>query len=287
MSQLFVKNITVIDFSYLCPQRGLLGESWQVDIYLQGSLDAQGMVLDFSDVKKTFRQLIDEEFDHKLVIPNQYCLSSIEQHNDSLTNCFTLLNGLSIVHTAPLSAYCLLEAEAVTCESMSKAIEQRLQDLVPNNVDNIRLDLYPENIDGAYYHYSHGLKQHQGNCQRIAHGHRSKIEIFANHQRCPELESNWAELWKDIYIGTREDLIEEKTIEGNVYYSFEYSACQGKFALTLPAQQCYLIDTDSTVENLAEHIARKLQQHYPDKQLIIYAYEGVGKGAVSMTHRGK
>lgn len=286
MSQLFVKNITVIDFSYLCPERGLLGESWQVDIYLKGSLDEQGMVLDFSAVKKTVKKLIDEEFDHKLVIPNQYRFSTVEPDNGYLTNIFTLRNGLNIIHKAPPSAYCLLEVETVTCENMSQAIEKRLKDLLPNNVDNIRLDIYPENINGPYYHYSHGLKQHQGNCQRIAHGHRSKIEIFENNQHCPELESDWATLWKDIYIGTREDLIEEKTIDGNDYFLFKYSADQGEFEITLPAQQCYLIETDSTVENLAEHIASKLKNQYPDRQLTIHAYEGIGKGAVSLTNHG-
>lgn len=286
MSQLFVKNITVIDFSYLCPERGLLGESWQVDIYLKGSLDEQGMVLDFSEVKKTVKKLIDEEFDHKLVIPNQYRFSTVELDNDSLTNIFTLRNGLNIIHKAPPSAYCLLEVETVTGENMGKAIEKRLKDLLPNNVDDIRLDIYPENINGIYYHYSHGIKRHQGNCQRIAHGHRSKIEIFENNQRCPELESEWATLWKDIYIGTREDLIEEKTIDGNDYFLFKYSACQGKFEITLPAQQCYLIETDSTIENLAEHIASELKNQYPDRQLTIHAYEGIGKGAVSLTNHG-
>lgn len=285
MSQLFVKNITVIDFSYLCPQRGLLGESWQVDIYLIGSLDEQSMVLDFSDVKKTLKKLIDDEFDHKLLIPNQYRFSNIEQEHDSLRIIFTMLNGLNIVHKAPPSAYCLLDVEAITCENLGKAIEKRLQEILPKNVDDIKLSIYPETINGPYYHYSHGLKRHQGNCQRIAHGHRSKIEIFENNKHCPELELEWATLWKDIYIGTREDLIEEQTIESNRYFLFGYSACQGNFEITLPVSQCYLIDTDSTVENLAEHIASKLKNQYPDRQLTIYAYEGIGKGAVSQTYK--
>ncbi len=284
MNQLFVKNVTVIDFSYLCPKRGLLGESWQVDIYLKGGLDQQGMVMDFSYVKKTIKTLIDEEFDHKLVIPKQYHFNIIEQDDDYLNTIFTMSNGCNIVHKAPLSAYCLLDVETVTCENMGKAIENRLKELLPNTVDDIKLLIYPETINGFYYHYSHGLKQHQGNCQRIAHGHRSKIEIFENNQHCSELESSWAALWQDIYIGTREDLIDKKTINGHDYFLFKYSACQGNFEMTLPAQQCYLIATDSTVENLAEHIATELKKQYPDRQFTIQVYEGINKGAISLTN---
>ncbi len=42
MTTLFVNRLTVIDFSLLHPDLGLLGESLLVDIELDGSLDHQG-----------------------------------------------------------------------------------------------------------------------------------------------------------------------------------------------------------------------------------------------------
>ena len=47
MSTLFVNKLTNIDFSYLDPKEGLVGESWLLDIQLAGSLNEEGMVLDF------------------------------------------------------------------------------------------------------------------------------------------------------------------------------------------------------------------------------------------------
>ena len=37
--QLFVNDLTVMDFSYLCPERGMVGESWIVDVILSGDPD--------------------------------------------------------------------------------------------------------------------------------------------------------------------------------------------------------------------------------------------------------
>ena len=48
----------------------------------------------------------------------------------------------------------------------------------------------------------------------------------------------------------------------------------------MPASACYLIDTESTVENLAQHVADRLKAEHNEGRFTVYAYEGVDKGAV-------
>ena len=55
----------------------------------------------------------------------------------------------------------------------------------------------------------------------------------------------------------------------------------GEFALELPADRCYLIDTDSTVENLARHVAERLAAEQPGSRYRVRAFEGVDKGAIA------
>jgi 6-pyruvoyl-tetrahydropterin synthase len=269
MSDLFVKKLTVIDFSFLCPERGLLGESWQVDIKLTGSLDHQGMVLDFSDVK--------------LVVPKNHEGCKTEVSGKRIKNIFTLSDGRKIQHIAPESAYCFLNCMKISPDAMASAIIEKLNSILPDNIEQVEIKLYPELIEGAYYHYSHGLKHHGGNCQRIAHGHRSRIDILEDGIPRDDLEKNWALKWKDIYIGTRSDIYRQYSEHGTDYIHFRYTACQGLFELIIPANCCYLVDIDTTVENLAEHIAGILRETYPAKTLTVYAYEGIDKGAISNT----
>ena len=81
---------------------------------------------------------------------------------------------------------------------------------------------------------------------------------------------------RDIYIGTREDLIDET--DGD--YRFAYTSAQGAFALQLPKTDCYLIDTESTVENIAQHLADALKHEHPEDDFQVRAFEGVDKGAI-------
>ena len=67
--KLFVDNLTNVDFSYLHPQRGLMGESWLVQLELDGSLNEQGMICDFGIVKKEVKRWFDLWVDHALVVP--------------------------------------------------------------------------------------------------------------------------------------------------------------------------------------------------------------------------
>jgi 6-pyruvoyl-tetrahydropterin synthase len=282
MTTLFVNRLTVIDCSYLSPSRGLVGESWQVDIELDGDLDYQGMVLDFGEVKRVIKQLIDEHFDHKLLVPADYAGLRVSEYEGGQHLDFRCEDGREIQHRSPHSAVRLLPLERISSDRLAQIVADYLSPHTPDNVGSVRVRLWPERIEGAFYQYSHGLRHHAGNCQRIAHGHRSKIEILRNDRRDPALEAAWASAWTDIYIASRADLIGVSQRDRMDYYEFGYRSGQGEFGLTLPQQSCYLIDTDSTVENIAQHIAERLHAEHPDDRFRVYAYEGVDKGAVGV-----
>ncbi len=277
MARLFVEQLTVLDFSYLHPSRGLLGESWRVDVELGGMLDGQGMVLDFGVVKKRLKRLIDDHFDHRLLVPLRHPGLAIGTGPAPRLR-FATGTGQIIEHLGPRQAIAGLDARTISPEGVAAAIVERFRDELPKNVRDIELRLYPEPGEGPFYRYSHGLKGHDGNCQRIAHGHRSTIRIHRNGQRDQELERLWAERWRDVYIGSREDL---RSAEDAPCLRFAYQAAQGEFSLSLPASRCYLIDTESTVENLAAHIARRLGEAWPDDHFTVRAFEGIGKGAIA------
>lgn len=282
MTTLFVNRLTVIDSSYLSSARGLIGESWQVDIELDGALDHQGMVLDFGEVKRTIKRHIDAEFDHKLLVPADHPALALHEMTEGTHLDFRLDDGREIVHRSPADALSLLPIGHISEENLATIIADSLRTVIPDNVTGVRLRLWTEAIDGAYYHYSHGLKHHDGNCQRIAHGHRSRIEIWRNGLRDRVLEQEWADRWRDIYIGTREDLIGTSVRDGIPCYEFGYTGSQGPFGLTLPRSACYLIDDDSTIETIAQHIAEQLKADYPTDAFKVYAYEGVDKGAIGV-----
>ena len=275
--RLFVNQLTVLDFSYLHATRGLVGESWQVDIELEGGLDEQGMVLDFGDVKRQVKRLIDESFDHRLLLPADY--SGLKVQGNQLH--FQLENGQRIRHQSPPEAVQFIFGTEITPDNVAQTIHRALLPLLPDNVHAVRLSLYPETIEGAWYQYSHGLKLHCGNCQRIAHGHRSRIQIWRNQQPDIAEEKRWQQAFQDIYIGTEDDMRAITSYHDQTYFRFAYTAEQGDFELELPAAHCYLIDTESTVENIARHIRETLQQDFPQDHFLVKAFEGIGKGAIS------
>ena len=281
MNHLFVDNLTVIDFAYLDATRGLVGESWIADVVLGGELDEQGMVFDFSNVKRTIKRVIDERVDHRLVIPGGYQgLIRNEDQPDTFT--WKLTDGSRIVHRSPDEAVVWLSAGHVVPSAVARLLEHELMEVLPANVTSVAINLREEVIEGTWYHYVHGLKKHPGNCQRIAHGHRSPIRIDRNGHRDYDLERRWATLWRDIYVGSEEDVVRRYVGQDGVrYVTFEYEANQGEFALTLPEERVYMLDTDTTVELIAAHMADKLKVEFPTDSIRVKAYEGVGKGAIA------
>ncbi|MES2682187.1 MAG: 6-carboxytetrahydropterin synthase [Pseudomonadota bacterium] len=279
MTTLFVEQLTVIDASYLCPVRGLVGESWIVDLELEGALDEQSMVLDFGAVKKQLKRAIDDGPDHTLIVPLQYPAQQTTTLADGRIRTQFMSQAGGIEHIAPAAALTLLEAPAVTMDALIAHLTPQLAAIVPANVARIGISLRAEHIEGASYHYTHGLQKHQGNCQRIAHGHRSRIGIFVDGQRDTALEAQWAETFRDIYLVTGSHVLRD---DGE-RLSVAYTAPEGAFELTLPKSRSYLLGehTDSTVEEIAEHLASQIAASRPGQTVAVRAYEGVMKGALA------
>lgn len=278
MTILFVEQLTIIDCAFLDAQRGLVGESWIVDLELEGELDEQSMVLDFGEVKRRLKLSIDEVADHKLIVPTLAPELDFQRGSAAPALAFKSELGL-IEHRSPAAAVCLVRAARVDAASLSAHLHAAIRAQLPANVHALRLHLRNEEIPDAYYHYTHGLKKHAGHCQRIAHGHRSRLEIRIDGQRDAKREQVWAESWRDIYLGSTFDLV----ARSGGRLRFEYGASEGKFALELPEERCELIGTDSTVECLAELIASRVAAERPRSKIEVRAYEGVMKGAVAIT----
>ena len=279
MTTLFVEQLTVIDASYLCPRRGLVGESWIVDLELEGSLDEQSMVLDFGSVKKQLKRAIDDGPDHTLIVPLHYPAQQTTTLDDGRIRTLFMSQAGGIEHTAPACALTLLEAAEVSAETLAAHLQPQLARAVPANVAQVRIALRHEQIEGASYHYTHGLQKHQGACQRIAHGHRSRIAITVNGLRDAALEAQWAETFRDIYLVTGTHIASD---DGE-RLQLAYSAPEGLFELALPKSRSYLLGqhTDSTVEEIAEHIAKQVALQRPGQQVAVRAFEGVMKGAIA------
>jgi 6-pyruvoyl-tetrahydropterin synthase len=289
--QLFVNDLTVIDFSYCCEQRGIVGESWIVDVLLDGGLNEMSMVLDFAVVKKQIKAIIDDAVDHKLLLPmdNSFVKVTNSSHHEGHEYVDVTSERTSYFLQSPKCAFAKIASNEITIESVTKHLRSIILEQLPQNVQGLTLTLRPENISGDYYHYTHGLKLHDGNCQRIAHGHRSTINILEHGKRNAELEKQWCSRWQDIYIASEADRINKSEIELSDFAQqnlapdhqyFSYVAPQGRFDIAVQTKVLDVVDCDSTVELLADFIARQLNAQL-QTEVTIVAFEGVGKGAIA------
>jgi len=286
MRALFVDNLTVIDFAYLDFERGIIGESLILSVELFGELNDEGMLFDFSFVKKRIKACVDSLVDHKLLIARHHADLKILEKDQMLA--LSLQNSnYAFEHISPSQAVCIIEGSQVNIQSIKDFLTQKIKEILPDNVNQLTLYLDFEQTDRSYYHYSHGLKKHFGDCQRIAHGHRSKIEVWQkniddnNWLYSPYWSQHIAELWQDIYLATEEDIKAEVTFGGFECWQFAYQANQGEFKLTIPKSHCYLISTDTTVELIVDFLARYLKQQAPLLDFKVKAFEGVDKGALA------
>ncbi|MGQ0335478.1 6-pyruvoyl trahydropterin synthase family protein [Halomonas elongata] len=273
---LFVNRLTHLDASLWCPERGLIGASWRVDAELDGELGDDGMLFDFGEVKPWIKSRLDRGVDHTLLVPTEAPGVSVQECYEGLRVRTETPYALEV--RGPRQAFSLLPWPEITAQRLGEYLGQGLMRQPPERVEAIRLTLGDEHIEGAGYCYSHGLKRHAGNCQRIAHGHRSRLHIWQNGQRCPSLEADWASRLDDRY------LVDEADVDDGLEASFlgrlvtSYRAEQGHFVLSLPRERCVVMPTSTTVEHIAAWLAKEISRE-TGRATRVQAFEGIDKGA--------
>lgn len=305
MAKIFVEKLVNLDFTYFHLTRGLVGETLLVDFTLAGDQNDQGMVLDFGHVKRQIVESLEQAIDHKLVLPVSDTDSNVKIIADD-----TLIGNSKIflkdAHheyelSMPAAGYSALPLREINANTLTSYLLEHLhQQSWWEPSWQATLTLQPERLadNTPFFQYTHGLPKHDGACQRIAHGHRSKLEIFHNQQLDHARMERWCNQWRDIYLGNRQDIASEGAIGGQPSYRFSYVSAEGHYTLEIPKVRCYLLDTETTIENIAQHLANAVgvdiqrtsnstdnetAEQGKAAEISTRVYEGYQKGA--MGHR--
>jgi 6-pyruvoyl-tetrahydropterin synthase len=297
VSTLFVKDVGKIDCAMFDPSFGVIGQSWYVDVWLTGSLDDNGFVFDFSPLKSLIRQTLASTLDHALIIPvGSQCVQFTElEHGERWTlkskargdqkesrwDYISAKGSVFPIHTVALKT-------ANIEQDFSRILRHRL----PPSVHHLTVKLREEAIatTEASYRYTHGITGHKGLCQRLFHGHRSRLEIYIGEERRPDLEHFVVrEIFaSNVHIATLNQI---KSGNGEIGYrgktndpiTLAYSASLGAFEATMPSNRVFFVEGETSVEALAREVARLIKrEEQPTEKIRVVCYEGIDKGAESV-----
>ena len=279
---LFLRDFTVLDCALLDPEKGLLGESLHVAAELEGGLDEKGFIFDFGPAKKTLKTVVDDLMDHRLVVPSSCA---------RLTQTATRLSyGDDLHYECPAEALVQIEGEALTLPALEAYLAAQALARLPKNVKAVRIHLRhePRFETEANFRYTHGLRLHDGNCQRLFHGHRNPVEVWINGQRNFRREHWLAGEWQNVHFAHVEtvrnldelDLPLGRRLKDHPGVAeLEYTSPQGRFWGRIPAGRLVLMETEPSIENIARLGYELLREQVKEESLRVVAYEGLNKGA--------
>ncbi len=273
LARMFIRELTILDAAYFDDFYGPVGGSWHVDAELTGYRDEQGMLYDFSPCKKTIKRIIDEQFDHTLITP--------QGENKGLKR---------LEYDCPEQALSRIPGNTFTVAGLETAIKTAVEkEFKEQGRDNVvAVDITVREIQfppgKAWYRYTHGLKMHDGNCQRLWHGHRNSIDVRVNGVQDPQMERYFADLFLHAHIAFDENITERSKVKFGVRQDHletvevSYEAEQGQFRTVIPGRNVVVLPTECTVENIAGFVLEETARHRTGS-LEVLVYEGINKGS--------
>jgi 6-pyruvoyl-tetrahydropterin synthase len=288
--RMFVRDIDHLDCAVFDPELGVLGATWHVDVELSGELDDNGFVFDFGKIKKKFKQVLKETLDHSLVVPKYYSGLSANDDGDYLNLVMETTSNERWAYTCPKSAVYFLPAQTAHADELARALEREMASFLPPNVGELSVTLREESIPNlaGVFQYTHGLVHHDGGCQRLFHGHRSRIEIFRGKTRAYDLEKTISEDFfaNTVHLVSSEQVtgtcppILEKGKKGDSLF-ISYMAREGQFTAEIPAHKAILLHQSTSIESLAQNIADFLSTTKHEPNIMVRCFEGINKGGIA------
>ncbi|MDC0980178.1 6-carboxytetrahydropterin synthase [Bdellovibrionales bacterium] len=289
--RLFIRNLTNLDFAWLDAKRGLMGESLQVSVALEGEMDERGFIMDFGPCKRWIKDLIDTHLDHMCVVPtHSAAVNVLGIDEERLSFGFRWQKG-ELEYECPRETVVLLEEEQLTLNSFSTHLERIALQQLPERVQAIKISLSEDPLfrNAANYRYTHGLKLHEGNCQRLFHGHRNPVEIFTNNVRQEKMEVFLCDYFKQIHFVPKSSIVSEtgklvmnsRDLSSKESLTIRYQAPQGVFSSEMPVCDCLVMEEEPSIERITELAWSLIKKEFAisdSTSLTISCFEGLSKG---------
>ena len=294
LSTLFVRDVGKIDSAMFDPGAGISGQSWYVDVWLTGTLDENGFVFDFSPLKALIRNTLSSTLDHALIIPvGSQTVQFSEFDRGERWTLKSKARGESKDarwdYTSPKGSVFPVHTVALKTANIEQEFARILRHRLPPSVHQLAVKLREESIapTEASYRYTHGITGHNGLCQRLFHGHRSRMEIYIGEERRPDLEHFVVRevFGTNVHIATLNQI---KSGNGEVGcrgktdepVTLAYSGTLGSFEATMPSNRVFFVENETSVESLAREVARLIKrEERPTDKIRAVCYEGIDKGA--------
>lgn len=297
--RLFIQDVDKIDCAIFDPSVGVVGQSWYVDITVSGQLDSNGFVYDFSHLKKLVKQVLKASLDHTLIIPVQ---SKLVHYQDTDRGELWRLQAKSRLtgvnsewsYLCPKGAVYPIRSVQVTREIVEQECSRLVRHRLPEEIHSVEVHLRKEEerAGQSFFRYSHGITGHEGLCQRLFHGHRSMIEVYVADERRHDLEQWLAHevLGSIVHIASMTQLVNPAAdlrpgvrSENQTPLTIAYEASKGRYEATVPANRVFLVEAETSVESIAQELAKLIGSEGVDlgAPIKVKCFEGIGKGAIA------
>ncbi|MZI94930.1 hypothetical protein F9817_17270 [Vibrio sp. CAIM 722] len=266
---MYVDDLTAIDFSVY---NGLeiCGDSVSLSVMVTGKLNESGMISDFGKIKPRLKAICDNEVDHRLVCDPKFLTNLESQWQGE----FPVSSGVITVK-GPRCMFCEIKSGP---ENYVEDIKQYLHDKFNEVMPEFEFELTLSHNRKASFQYNHGLKLHDGNCQRIIHGHSAELEILIDGKLCAESQAMMIQRLNGKHLFNESDVV-----HGEERSTVSYSASQGQFEVQLPNELLEIVAGEPSIENISKHIAQiVLSNQSKASSVRVRVSEGLSKGAVTL-----